>query len=174
MNNWDKRLAQEAMKYGFVPSNPKLYAEETIDEAPALQTGNMTGAPIRGYSPVQFVQQFRVLLSKLGFSRNLPIKQVGMSFYIAFENMPKAEDFSKTIGTLLRKNVKQGANLTKVIPIEKEDKAVIAGYVPAGTKAAVILNMSNLTESFTMQNLYDLRLMLLALMTDENIDGSSR
>ena len=28
MNNWDKKLAQEAMKYGFVPSKPDLYKEE--------------------------------------------------------------------------------------------------------------------------------------------------
>lgn len=30
MNNWDKKLAREAMKWGFVPENPALYKEDSI------------------------------------------------------------------------------------------------------------------------------------------------
>ena len=163
----------------------------TLIEAVAVQSGMMTGAPIRGYSPVQFEERLRTLLVKLGFARDIPIKKVGKSFYLGFMNKPKAEDLAKTLSALLRKNVKAGATFAKVIPIAKNDKAITAGYVPVGSQAAVILNMdslteetefglelteeeishitTNLTESFTMQNLYDLRLLLLALMTDQNV-----
>lgn len=269
MYNWDKKLALEAMKWGYIPKNPKLLDENkavaqknleksqalaskgavnhdgmwgmgyrsyltsymasssneksrpalppsakdqrsiekfsmgwkqaqadvkngtVIKEAVAVQSGTMTGAPIRGYSPVQFEERLRTLLVKLGFSRDIPIKKVGRSFYLAFMNKPKAEDLAKTLSSLLRKNVKAGATFAKVIPIVKNDKAITAGYVPVNTQAAVILNMdslneqaefglelteeeishitTNLNESFTMQNLYDLRLMLLALITNENV-----
>ena len=30
MNNWDKKLAREAMKYGFLPENPHAYLDESF------------------------------------------------------------------------------------------------------------------------------------------------
>ena len=117
--------------------------EVEITEAPMIAPPDPT---MRGYSPTQFENKFRELLSRLGFSKALPIKKFGTSFWVSFENMPKARDFSMTLENLMRRNMKPGVKLTKVLSLEAGDEAIAKGIVPSSTRAVVVVNLGNVMQ----------------------------
>ena len=114
-----------------------------MTEAPMIAPPDTT---LRGYSPTQFENKFRELLSRLGFSKALPIKKFGTSFWVSFENMPKARDFSMTLENLMRRNMKPGVKLTKVLSLEAGDEAIAKGIVPSSTRAVVVVNLGNVMQ----------------------------
>ena len=120
MNNWDKKLAREAMKWGFTPENPRLYEQgldEKIDDPWKVMSKEDNLAAYK---------LFRQILKHLPGSPN--------------QKKAKAQ-----LNALLAKYK------LKPIPEERLKEAYM------------------MAESFTMQNLYDLRLMLLALLSNENV-----
>lgn len=122
-----------------------LFGESTeVNEAPVM---DMPVQSMRGYSPQQFENRFRDLMGMLGFSKALPIKKFGSSFWVSFTNMPKAKDFAMTLEKLLRRSVKSNMRLTRVIEIDPDDEAIQKGYVPSSTRAAVVVNMASVMES---------------------------
>ena len=121
----------------------QIKEEVEITEAPMIAPPDTT---LRGYSPTQFENKFRELLSRLGFSKALPIKKFGTSFWVSFENMPKARDFSMTLENLMRRNMKPGVKLTKVLSLEAGDEAIAKGIVPSSTRAVVVVNLGNVMQ----------------------------
>jgi hypothetical protein len=127
----------------LVPKQKVQKEEVEITEAPMIAPPDAT---LRGYSPTQFENKFRELLSRLGFSKALPIKKFGTSFWVSFENMPKARDFSMTLENLMRRNMKPGVKLTKVLSLEADDEAIAKGIVPSSTRAVVVVNLGNVMQ----------------------------
>jgi hypothetical protein len=123
--------------------NAGVKEEVEVTEAPMIAPPDTT---LRGYSPTQFENKFRELLSRLGFSKALPIKKFGTSFWVSFENMPKARDFSMTLENLMRRNMKPGVKLTKVLSLEAGDEAIAKGIVPSSTRAVVVVNLGNVMQ----------------------------
>jgi len=123
--------------------NAGVKEEVEVTEAPMIAPPDTT---LRGYSPTQFENKFRELLSRLGFSKALPIKKFGTSFWVSFENMPKARDFSMTLENLMRRNMKSGVKLTKVLSLEAGDEAIAKGIVPSSTRAVVVVNLGNVMQ----------------------------
>lgn len=111
MYSWDKRLAQEAMKWGWNPIDPFQY---TIDEE---------SDPWKVMSPEDRTQAYKL------FRKSLQVMPASL----------KQKEIVKQLNGILLKYK------LKPIPTER------------------------INEAFTMQNLYDLRLQLLALITDENV-----
>lgn len=120
MNNWDKKLAREAMKWGFAPVDSGLY-EESLEEK--------FDDPWKVMSPEDRTLANKLLMQAL---RTMPAS-------------PKQKEIRKQLNDLLVKYK------LKPIPEERVEEAQM------------------MLETFTMQNLYDFRLMLLALITDENM-----
>lgn len=114
-----------------------------VTEAPAIAAPDPT---LRGYSQSQFENKFRELLGRLGFSKALPIKKFGTSFWVSFDNMPKARDFSMTLENMMRRNMKPGVKLTKILSLEADDDAIKKGIVPSSTRAVVVVNLGNVME----------------------------
>lgn len=120
MNNWDKRLAREAMKWGFNPENPKLY-EQDLEE------------------------KFKDPWGMMSKEDNLAAYKL---FRMALKHTPGSQNQKKVKAQL---NAILAKYKLKPIPEERMEEAQM------------------MVETFTMQNLYDFRLMLLALITDENM-----
>lgn len=120
MNNWDKKLAREAMKWGFSPVDSRLY-EESLEEK--------FDDPWKVMSPEDRTLANKLLMQAL---RTMPAS-------------PKQKEIRKRLNDLLVKYK------LKSIPEERLKEAYM------------------MAESFTMQNAFDLRLLLLALLTNENV-----
>ena len=114
----------------------------TIQEQ-AVATHTSNPALARGYSPHQFENKFRELLGRLGFSKTLPIKQVGSEFWVGFDNMPKASDFYRTLENLLGRHVKIGMKLTKAIPLDPNDLQHFKSFLST-TKIIVVVNVDSI------------------------------
>lgn len=114
-----------------------------VTEAPMIAPPDVT---MRGYSPSQFENKFRELMGRLGFSKSMPIKKFGTSFWVSFENMPKARDFSMTLENMMRRNLKPGVKLTKILSVEADDPSIAKGIVPKTTRAIVVVNLGNVMQ----------------------------
>lgn len=120
MYTWDKKLAREAMKWGFTPENPGLY-EQGLDE--------------------NFDDPWKVMS-----------KEDNLAAYKLFRQILK-----HLPGSPNQKKVKAQLN------------ALLAKYKLKPIPEERLQEVYTMAEAFTMQNLYDFRLLLLALMTDENV-----
>ena len=119
MNNWDKKLAREAMKWGFTPENPRLY-EQGLDE--------------------NFDDPWKVMSKEDNLAAYKLFRQI-------LKHLPGSPNQKKAKAQL---NALLAKYKLKPIPEERLKEAYM------------------MAESFTMQNLNDLRIMLLALITNEN------
>jgi hypothetical protein len=122
-----------------------LFESNEIKESPVV---DMPTPSIRGYSPQQFENRFRDLIGMLGFSKSLPIKKFGSSFWVSFTNTPKAKDFALTLEKLMRRSIKSNMRLTRVVEIDSDDVAIQKGHVPSSTRAIVVVNVASVMESF--------------------------
>ena len=104
-------------------------------------------ALLRGYSVSKYEEKFRELMGRLGFSKTLPIKKQGTTFLVAFENSPKARDFTITLENLLKRGINAGKRLTKLVIIDPENPSTtqdIPKGFPAATRAVVVVDMNAL------------------------------
>lgn len=139
MNEIQRRLLAEAAKYGGRNVSEAQKMADAINEAPAMITP--TPSPF-GYSKPQFESRMRELIRRMGFEKGITnIRSEGSKMVVCFALAPKARDFMLTINKLLR--IKSSGDVASMDTTFNPIKA------PAGTKAIVTLDFSNVRQEST-------------------------
>jgi hypothetical protein len=134
MNNIQRRILAEAIKYGGGNISVPEQMAKAINESPVL-TGGEAAPTLFGWGKHQFEAKFRELLTRMGFERGIiHMKTEGQEMKMYFANAAKARDFVVAFNGLARRK-----SMGSVASVATQFNKIKA---PTGTNAIVSLDLT--------------------------------
>jgi hypothetical protein len=134
MNDIQRRILAEAIKYGGGNISVPEQMAKVINESPVL-TGGEAAPTLFGWGKHQFEAKFRELLTRMGFERGIiHMKTEGQEMKMYFANAAKARDFVVAFNGLARRK-----SMGSVASVATQFNKIKA---PTGTNAIVSLDLT--------------------------------